>query len=144
MSPSPTPCPPRGLLFLCVANSARSQLAEGWARALAPAGTPVYSAGSEPGRLNPYAVAAMREVGIDIADQRSKGLDEVPLGEIRTVVTLCADEVCPTLPEGVERLHWPFADPAGRGESEEQALGAFRDARDAIGRRLRAWLAERA
>ena len=76
MSPSPAPCPPRGLLFLCVANSARSQLAEGWARTLTPAGTPVYSAGSEPGSLNPHAVTVMREVGIDIADQRSKGLDE--------------------------------------------------------------------
>ena len=132
-----------GLLFLCVANSARSQLAEGWARALAPPGTPVFSAGSEPGRLNPRAVAVMREVGLDISGHHSKGLDAIPLERIGTVVTLCAEEVCPTFPGTVERLHWPFPDPAGQGRTEADELEAFRAARDAIGERLRDWLTER-
>ena len=132
-----------GLLFLCVANSARSQLAEGWARALAPAETPIFSAGSRPGTLNPHAVAVMREVGLDISAHHSKGLDAVPLEKIQTVVTLCAEEVCPAFPGAVERLHWPFPDPADPGTTPAAELNAFRAARDAIGERLRDWLAER-
>src|SRR5512146_3362024 len=86
---------PRHLLFLCVANSARSQMAEGIARALAPAGVKVSSAGSAPSRLNPLAVRALAEIGLDISGQRAKGLDQIPPGDVDAVVTLCAEEVCP-------------------------------------------------
>ena len=143
MAPSSESSDRPGLLFLCVANSARSQIAEGWARALAPPGTPIFSAGSEPGTLNPHAVTVMGEVGLDISAHHSKGLDAIALEKIQTVVTLCSDEVCPTLPGSVERLHWPFPDPAGQGKTAAEELKAFRAARDAIGERLRDWLTER-
>jgi arsenate reductase len=95
------------IVFLCVANSARSQMAEGLARAIAPAGEDYrfFSAGSQPGTLNPHAVRALAEQGIDIAHHRSKGLDDVPLAEADVIVTLCADEVCPFVPGNVQRLH---------------------------------------
>ena len=101
-------------MFLCVANAARSQMAEGLARALAPreGGYQFYSAGSQPGTLNPLAVRALAEEGIDIAHHRSKGLDDVPLAQADVIVTLCADEVCPFVPGPVRRLHWPLPDPA--------------------------------
>lgn len=127
----------KDFLFLCVANSARSQLAEGWARALAPDGIGIHSAGSEPGTLNPYAVRVMREVGIDLSGHYSKSVAEVPLERVATVVTLCQEEVCPTLPGNVERLHWPFPDPASAVGGEKETLLAFRSARDGIETRVR-------
>src|SRR2546422_4545053 len=96
------------ILFLCVANSARSQIAEGLARTLAPPGYRFWSAGSEPGTVNPLAVAVMKEQRIDISQQRAKGLPAIPLGEVDTVVTLCAEEVCPVVPGTARRLHWPL------------------------------------
>ena len=130
----------RDILFLCVANSARSQMAEGWARALAPAGVRVNSAGSTPGTLNPFAVKAMAEVGIDIGGHYSKPIDAVPRTRLATVITLCADEVCPAYPGDVEMLHWPFPDPAGTTGSDEEILESFRRIRDAIEKRLRDWM----
>jgi arsenate reductase len=118
--------PQRAILFLCVANSARSQMAEGLARSLAPEGLRVYSAGSMPADVNPDALSVMRELGIDISSQFSKGLAQVPLGEIDTVVTLCAEEV----------LHWPCRDPSAGGGSDEQRLVRFRRVRDAIRAKL--------
>lgn len=133
--------PPNGLLFLCVANSARSQMAEGLARRMAQTGTPIFSAGSNPAPVNPFAVRVMREIGIDISDQRPKSVDEIPLDRIGVVVTLCAEEVCPVFPGPVRRLHWPIADPAWTGGgSEAERLREFRRARDEIGRRLEEWL----
>ncbi|HEY3279341.1 MAG TPA: arsenate reductase ArsC [Gemmatimonadales bacterium] len=116
------------ILFLCVANAARSQMAEGLARAMAPPGYRFLSAGSEPGRLNPLAVAVLKEEGIDISTHRAKGLDAIPLAEVDTIVTLCAEEVCPVVPGGVTRLHWPLPDPVD--------LATFRAARDELKRRL--------
>jgi thioredoxin type arsenate reductase len=124
------------ILFLCVANSARSQLAEGLARRLAPPGTRVYSAGSEPGTIHPLAVRVLAEVGVDASAQRSKGLDAIPLGEIDLVVTLCAEEVCPLFPRPVRTLHWPLPDPARTSGSDEQRLAAFRAVRDELAARL--------
>ena len=112
------------ILFLCFANSARSQMAEGLARAMAPDGYRFLSAGSEPGRLNPLAVEALHEKGIDISHHRAKGLDAIPLDEMDVIVTLCAEEVCPVVPGQVRRLHWPLPDPHG--------LAAFRDTRDRL------------
>lgn len=130
----------RGWLFLCVANSARSQMAEGLARRMAPPGTHIYSAGSDPGAVNPLAVRVMAEVGIDISGHRSKSVDEIPVDGVHVVVTLCAEEVCPVFPGPVRRLHWPVDDPTRAGGSEPERLAAFRRARDEIGRRLEEWL----
>ena len=98
------------ILFLCVANSARSQMAEGLARQLLP-GVEVLSAGSQPTRISPYAVGTMAEIGIDISGQFSKSVNQIDLDGISLVVTLCADEVCPVFPGRVRRVHWPIADP---------------------------------
>ena len=126
----------KGILFLCVANSARSQLAEGLARRLAPPGVAIYSAGSEPGIINPLAVRVLAEVGVDASGQFSKGLDAIPLGEIDLVVTLCAEEVCPLFPRSVRKLHWPLQDPAKATGTDEERLAAFRAVRDELSARL--------
>lgn len=120
------------VLFLCVANSARSQMAEGLARATAPAGYRFLSAGSEPGTLHPLAVEALAELGIDISGHRAKGLSRIPLDEVTTIVTLCAEEVCPFVPGAVRRLHWPLPDPARAPGSDGERLDAFRAARDRL------------
>jgi arsenate reductase len=129
---------PTGILFLCVANSARSQMAEGLARARFGARIPVQSAGSAPSRVNPYAVAAMREIGIDLTRHASKSVDRIDPATVGTVVTLCAEEVCPAFLGNARRVHWPIEDPAG-GEparSSEEMLARFRAARDRICARL--------
>ena len=131
----------KGLLFLCVANSARSQMAEGIARALVPDGVEVYSAGSAPQRVNAHAVAVLAECGIDISSHRSKSLDEVSFERVDTVVTLCAEEVCPVHLHEVRRFHWPLADPAAASGSDEDVAAAFRATRDDLHRRLTAFLA---
>lgn len=121
-----------GILFMCVANSARSQMAEGLARNAAPAGVAIFSAGSEPATVNPYAVRAMAELGIDLSGHASKGVDDIPQEQIRTVVTLCAEEVCPVFLGEVERLHWPHEDPAAAEGDDEAILASFRRVRDQI------------
>jgi protein-tyrosine-phosphatase/N-acetylglutamate synthase-like GNAT family acetyltransferase len=128
---------PRHVLFLCVANSARSQMAEGLARSLAPPGVKVSSAGSRPSRLNPLAVEALAELGIDISGHFSKSVDEVASGDVDAVVTLCAEEVCPVWLGKATRVHWGLPDPAGAG-GEEARLAAFRSVRDELRRRLSA------
>ena len=127
------------LLFLCVANSARSQMAEGLARSLFGGLVRVQSAGSQPSRVNPNAVAAMREVGIDITGQRSKSVDEIDPASVGAVVTLCAEEVCPVWPGKITRMHWPLPDPASTDPtiSGEALLARFRAARDEL--RFRLW-----
>ena len=127
---------PRHVLFLCVANSARSQMAEGIARTLAAAGVKVSSAGSAPSRLNPLAVRALAEIGIDISGQRSKSVDEIPPNDVDAVVTLCAEEVCPVFLGKALRVHWGLPDPAAAAGSDDQKLQAFRNVRDELRRRL--------
>jgi arsenate reductase len=124
------------ILFLCVANSARSQLAEGLARRMAPPGVAIYSAGSEPGTINPLAVRVLAEAGVDASVQFSKGLDAIPLDDIDLVVTLCAEEVCPLFPRPVRKLHWSLPDPAKATGTEEERLAAFRSVRDQLSARL--------
>ena len=124
------------VLFLCVANSARSQLAEGLARRLAPPGIAIFSAGSEPGTINPLAVQVLAEVGVDASAQHSKGLDAIPLDDIDLVVTLCAEEVCPLFPRPVRKLHGPLPDPARATGTDEERLAAFRAVRDELAARL--------
>ena len=128
---------PKHILFLCVANSARSQMAEGIARALAPAHTRVSSAGSAPGRLNPLAVRALAELGIDISGHHSKGMEEVD-PDVDAVITLCAEEVCPAWLGRATRLHWGLPDPAAASGDDEARLAAFRRVRDELVARLQA------
>jgi len=132
----------KGILFLCVANSARSQMAEGLAGSIVQDGTVVWSAGSRPTALRPEAVEVMAEIGVDISGYHAKPISDVPLADIDTVVTLCADEVCPILPGNVTRLHWGLADPAAVEGNREARLDAFRVTRDEL-RRLIAGLVGR-
>ncbi len=127
---------PRHILFLCVANSARSQMAEGIARSLAPKEVRVSSAGSVPSGIRPQAVQVLKEVGIDISGQRSKGLDSIDPSTVDAVVTLCAEEVCPVFPGKTLRLHWGLPDPAGVEGDEHGKMEAFRNIRDELVHRL--------
>lgn len=127
---------PRHLLFLCVANSARSQMAEGIARTLAPANVMVSSAGSKPSSVNPLAVRVLREIGIDIGTQWSKSVDSIPAGDVDAVVTLCAEQECPALRGKARGFHWELPDPAAVIGTDEDRLRAFRAARDELCRRL--------
>ena len=128
----------KGILFLCVANSARSQMAEGLARAHLGASRPVQSAGSQPSTVNPYAVEVMRELGIELTGQHSKSVDTIDAATVGTVVTLCAEEVCPVFLGHVERLHWPIADPATSDPTvtRDELLARFRAARDELRSRI--------
>ena len=126
------------VLTLCTGNSARSQMAEGWLRRLAGDRFDVVSAGTRPVGLNPNAVEAMREVGIDISTHRSKSVDELAGQQFDYVVTVCdsAREACPVFPGLGKRLHESFEDPAA--PPRDQQLAVFRKVRDQI----RAYLEE--
>jgi arsenate reductase len=131
------------VLILCTGNSARSQMAEGLLRHLGGAGFEVESAGVEPSYVRPQAIAAMREVGIDISGHRSKSVDEFAGQEFDYVITVCdnARERCPLFAGKAERLHWSFDDPATAAGDEESVLAVFRRVRDEIADRLRAFVA---
>jgi arsenate reductase len=122
----------RGLVFLCVANSARSQLAEGLARARFGDSVRVQSAGSCAAGVNPLAVAALAEIGIDASYQTSKTVDTIDPTTVDTVVTLCAEEVCPVALAGARRIHWPLPDPTAGGGTDEEKLARFRQVRDEL------------
>jgi arsenate reductase len=132
---------PRGILFLCVANSARSQMAEALARDLFGDRAVVQSAGSVPTRLNPYAREVLAELGLDCSRQQSKSVEAVDPATVDVVVTLCAEEVCPVFLGAAVRRHWPVPDPASDDPTldREAMLARFRSARDTIA----AMLAER-
>jgi arsenate reductase len=127
---------PRHVLFLCVANSARSQMAEGIARSLAPRDVKISSAGSKPSKVNRFAIRALDEIGIDIRGQHSKSVDAIDPAGVEAVVTLCAEEVCPVFLGKARRVHWGLPDPAGAGSTEDEQLQAFRNVRDELRRRL--------
>jgi arsenate reductase len=134
---------PHHLLFLCVANSARSQMAEALAKRLAPEGLRISSAGSAPSRLNPFALAALAEIGIDAGGQRSKAVDEIQKldgPDVDVVITLCAEEVCPVWLGEARRVHWPLPDPAAAMGTGDEILASFRRVRDELQRRLLALL----
>lgn len=121
------------ILFMCVANSARSQMAEGLAKYYLGDTAVVESAGSLPKSVNPLAVESMKELGIDISMHRSKSVNDLSTefaSKIDFVITLCAEEVCPVLPSTAKRLHWPIKDPANTIED-------FRRARDEISEKLK-------
>ncbi len=130
---------PTRILFVCTGNSARSQMAEGFARQLGHGKIEAYSAGMEPSRLNPFAVTAMREKGIDISHQQSKTFNEDLARRMDVVVTVCgnADERCPVLPSEVQKLHWPLEDPAPAKGTDAEILATFREVREQIEMRVR-------
>ncbi len=129
---------PIKIMFVCTGNSARSQMAEGFARQFGQGRIEAYSAGMEPSRLNPSAVAAMQEKGIDISHQRSKAFEENLARRMDIVVTVCgnADERCPILPPEVKKLHWPLEDPAAVKGTDAEILDKFREIRDQIEARV--------
>jgi len=133
------------MLFMCVANSARSQLAEGLARNFFPEAE-IESAGSHPGKLNPYAVAVMKEKNIDISKHFSKSINHLSsefISNLDYVITLCAEEVCPILISKAKKLHWPFQDPATKEPlTESEALERFRKTRDLISEKLKEFKSE--
>ena len=124
------------ILFLCVANSARSQMAEGLAKSMLGQGHNIQSAGSIPsGEVHPNAVIAMDEIGIDIRDQFSKSTDDLDkdfIDNLDYAITLCAEEVCPVLPSKAQNLHWMNEDPANSSYSEKQLKTSFSMTRDNI------------
>ena len=125
------------VMFLCTGNSCRSQMAEGWARHLKWDSIEAYSAGVDPHGMNPDAVAVMKEAGVEIADQRSKHVDEVKHVPFDYVVTVCghANETCPVFPGKTKVVHVGFDDPpklAKGAKSREEALAHYRRVRDEI------------
>lgn len=130
-------------LFLCTHNSARSQMAEGLLRAMAGERFEVFSAGTEKTRVQPLAIEAMREIGIDISDHTSKTLDAFGNDSFDFVITVCdrANESCPLFPGKTQRIHWSFDDPTAAQGSDEERLAAFRRIRDEIRTRIEEWIA---
>jgi arsenate reductase len=132
------------ILFLCVANSARSQMAEGLAKSMFGRGHNIQSAGSKPsGEVHPNAVIAMDHIGVDIRDQYSKStddLDKVFIDNLDFAITLCAEEVCPVLPSKAEKLHWVNEDPANESYSEKQLKTSFSNTRDNLYRLIKKFM----
>ncbi len=126
---------PKHILFLCVANSARSQMAEGIARSMASEGVRISSAGSAPTAPHRQAIKALSELGLDISGHTSSDSISVE-GTVDAVITLCAEEVCPAWLEPAWRLHWGLPDPAHSGDIPDQEVTAFRAVRDELIRRL--------
>lgn len=135
--------PPRRVLVLCTGNSARSQMAEGLWNRLSGGGWAASSAGSRPaGYVHPLAVEVMAELGIDISANESKSIDRFAGEEFDLAVTVCdnAREACPVIPGAKRMEHWSFDDPAAAEGTEEQRRQRFREIRDAIRARIKAWL----
>ncbi|MEN1970068.1 arsenate reductase (thioredoxin) [Lentibacillus sp. N15] len=127
------------IYFLCTGNSCRSQIAEGWAKHYLGGSCKVRSAGIEAHGLNPNAVKAMKEAGIDISDQKSEVIDTEILNNADMVVTLCddAEDRCPMTPLHVKREHWGFDDPAKAEGTDQEKWAVFQRVRDEIGERIR-------
>jgi len=132
------------ILFLCTGNSCRSQMAEGWAKHFAGMGLDIQSAGIEAHGKNPRAIAVMAEAGVDISAQESTVVTPGMLNAADVVVTVCghADEVCPALPPGKRKIHWPLSDPAKATGTEDEVLRQFRATRDEVKQRVQALLRE--
>jgi arsenate reductase len=132
------------VLFLCTGNSCRSQMAEGWLRHLAGDRYTAYSAGLDPTALNPLAVEAMQEVGIDISAHQSKNVVDFLGRHFPHIITVCdrAQAACPIFPGICFRQHWPIDDPATAAGIHDQRMQVFRITRDEIGARVRAFIAD--
>lgn len=122
------------VMFLCTGNSCRSQMAEGFARSLGKGLIEPYSAGVIAAGVHPRAIAAMKEIGIDISHQKSEEMDFDLLKTMDIVITLCghAEASCPATPPHIKRFHWPVEDPVGAIGTEEEIMKEFRRARDEI------------
>lgn len=135
------------ILFVCIHNSARSQMAEAFVNQLCGDAFEAHSAGIEPGRLNPDVVAAMREAGIDISGNQTKSCDDMLRSGLKFdyVVTVCDEasaERCPVFPGGGRRLHWGFPDPSSFAGDADAKLAFTRGVRDQIKARIEAWCNE--
>jgi len=130
------------VMFLCTGNSCRSQMAEGFARALGAGILEPFSAGLTPSRVHPRAIQVMRELGIDISGQTSKGIDDDLLRKIDTIITLCghAEAMCPMTPPSITRMHWPIDDPVAATGTEEEIMMEFRKARDEIKKNIQEFI----
>lgn len=126
------------IMFLCTGNSCRSQMAEGFAQELGKGFIEAYSAGLNPAGVNERAVKVMKEIGIDISQQKSKPIDEALLNKMDMIITLCdnASEACPWTPPEIKRLHWSLKDPAKAEGSEEEIMQEFRKVRDEVKDRI--------
>ena len=123
------------ILFMCVANSARSQLAEGIAKQIFTDRFDIRSAGSVPTKVNPFAARALSEVGADYTSLFSKAVTDLPDEFVNTldyIITLCAEEVCPIIFSKAKKLHWPLPDPAGKDGDDEIQMIRFRNTREDI------------
>ena len=125
------------ILFLCVANSARSQMAEGLAKYYFGDKALIQSAGSKPSLVNPLAIKVLAEIGIDISSHRSKSVDDIDPSTVDTVITLCAEEECPVFLGKAERLHWGMPDPGLGKITDDEKLQSFREVRDKISEKIR-------
>jgi arsenate reductase len=127
------------IMFLCTANSCRSQMAEGFAKTFGKDIVEVYSAGLMAAGVNRRAAEVMGEFGVDISNQESKEIDETLLKQMDIIITLCghAEETCPRTPPHIKRFHWPIQDPVGTTGTEEEIMKDFRRARDEIKERVR-------
>jgi arsenate reductase len=134
--------PRKRILFLCIHNSCRSQMAEGLMRRMGASRFEAASAGLEARGVHPLAVRAMAELGIDIAGQSSKIISELDNAHFDYVVTTCAEaqEACPAWPGSGQTLHWSFPDPAAAAGTDEEQMAVFREVRDAIAARIRKFL----
>jgi arsenate reductase len=132
------------VMFLCTANSCRSQMAEGFAKVYGNNLIEVYSAGLMAAGVHRRAAAVMKEIGIDISGQVSKTIDESLLRNMDVVVTLCsyAENLCPSTPPDIRRIHWPIKDPVGTTGTEEEIMNDFRRARDEIKKRVQELIKE--
>ncbi len=122
------------IMFLCTANSCRSQMAEGFAKEFGKGLIEVHSAGLMVAGVHNRAIAVMKEIGIDISNQKSKVIEEGLLKQMDIIVTLCgyAEELCPYTPPEIKRIHWPIKDPVGTTGTEQKIMNEFRHARDEI------------
>jgi len=122
------------VMFLCTANSCRSQMAEGFAKDMYEGVMEVYSAGLMSATVHKKAISVMKELGIDISGQKSKAIDKSLLREMDFVVTLCnnAEDLCPSTPPETRRIYWPIKDPVGMLGTEEEIMAEFRRTRDEI------------
>ena len=132
------------VLVLCTANSARSQMGEGLLRDMAGDKVDVYSAGTAPSVVNPFAIRAMQEIGIDISGHTSKSLDIYLDKEFDYVITVCDNAAanCPYFPGPATRIHWGLKDPAAVQGSDEEVLASFAHARDLLKQHFTEWLEE--
>jgi arsenate reductase len=133
------------VLFLCTGNSCRSQMAEAFLRKYGDGRYETFSAGLEPKPVNPFTIRVMQEIGMDISGQRSKGVSEY-LGKVlfQYLITVCddAEKNCPTIWPGInKRIHWSFEDPAAFEGTDDEKIAKFREIRNQIEQKIRAWLA---